>query len=270
MGPRPWAPGSKRRRVRSKNACICRRRRTVDFDLAFHWNNWGKGVLRLGHFTLLPDAFDLSALTLTTCNGGSRRPSGSASTRIDHGAPVSFLVSSSHGLGMTEGWAEIGDGRTNLRVTVDRATAPLLGMLAYNSDGARRQHVLPDPAFGAGTGRYRKPASYLEDGIRRFRFSGRPDSHRQSAYEARIRAPQQRKPRRAPFACKARTKEVPVAGQREARLSQRRAERVEYKAERWRAPGAPPLPNPPEKLSLRPGAGAIFAVARQRLASGGP
>ena len=34
-----------------------------------------------------------------------------AGRTIDHGAPVSFLVSSSHGFGMTEGWAEIGDGK---------------------------------------------------------------------------------------------------------------------------------------------------------------
>jgi len=40
--------------------------------------------------------------------------------------PVSFLVSSSHGLGMTEGWAEIGDDKTHLRIEVDRCTAPLM------------------------------------------------------------------------------------------------------------------------------------------------
>ena len=54
---------------------------------------------------------------------------------VDHGAPVSFLVSSSHGLGMTEGWAEIGDDKTRIRIEVDRATAPLLGLLTHRQIG---------------------------------------------------------------------------------------------------------------------------------------
>ena len=67
-----------------------------------------------------------------------------AGQTIDHGAPVSFLVSSSHGFGMTEGWAEIGDGKTRLRIEVDRATAPLLGLLTHRR--IRRQSILPDSA----------------------------------------------------------------------------------------------------------------------------
>jgi hypothetical protein len=145
----------------------------VDFDLEFDWPDWGKGVLRLGHFTLLPEAFDLSRLTLATCNGGGHERFVLGDARFDHGAPVSFLVSSSHGFGMSEGWAEIGDGRTKLRITVDRSTAPLLGMLTHR------------PLSGRGGGRSlfcqlqlsalelddtRKPSAYAT-GTRRFRFS---------------------------------------------------------------------------------------------------
>jgi hypothetical protein len=145
----------------------------VDFDLSFDWPDWGKGVLRLGHFTLLPGAFDLSRLTLMTCNGGGREIFALAGARIEHGAPVSFLVSSSHGFGMTEGWAEIGDGRTGLRIEVDRATAPLLGMLTHrplvNRDGGRSLFCqLQLSALELDD--TRKPSSY-QDGPRRFRFS---------------------------------------------------------------------------------------------------
>ncbi|HEY1836508.1 MAG TPA: hypothetical protein VGG36_02535, partial [Rhizomicrobium sp.] len=42
----------------------------VEFDIAFHWSDWGKGSLRLGHITLLPDAFEWPSLCLTTHNGG--------------------------------------------------------------------------------------------------------------------------------------------------------------------------------------------------------
>ena len=79
---------------------------TVDFDLSFDWADWGRGSLRLGHFTLLPGAFDTIKLSLTTHNGGKTSETFAlAGQTIDHGAPVSFLVSASHGIGMTEGWA---------------------------------------------------------------------------------------------------------------------------------------------------------------------
>jgi hypothetical protein len=108
----------------------------VDFEVVFDWSNWGRGSLRLGHVTLLPDAFDWDRITLTTHNGGKDRETFSLGTTIiDHGAPVSFLVSSSSGFGMTEGWAELGDDRTRVRIDVDRTTAPLLGMLIHRRIG---------------------------------------------------------------------------------------------------------------------------------------
>jgi hypothetical protein len=145
----------------------------VDFDLSFDWKDWGKGVLRLGHFTLLSDAFDLSALRLVTCNGGGPETFPLRDARIEHGAPVSFLVSSSHGFGMTEGWVELGDGKTGVRIAVDRATAPLLGMLTHRPltrrDGGKSLFCqLQLSALELDD--TRKPSAY-HDGPRRFRFS---------------------------------------------------------------------------------------------------
>lgn len=147
--------------------------RRIDFDISFHWTDWGKGVLRLGHITLLPDAFALDRLRFATTNGGSRESFLLHGRTIDHGASVSFLVSSSHGLGMTDGWVEIGDDRTRLRVDVDRATAPLLGMLTHRpakrgdgSAGLFCQLQLSAMELDDT----RKPSAYLE-GPRRFRFS---------------------------------------------------------------------------------------------------
>jgi Glycosyl hydrolase family 57 len=147
--------------------------RRIDFDITFHWSDWGKGVLRLGHFTLLPEAFSLDRLRLATTNGGERESFSLFGRSIDHGAPVSFLVSSSHGLGMTEGWAEIGDDKTKLRIEVDRCTAPLLGMLTHRpakrSDGSAGLFCqLQLSAMELDD--TRKPANY-RDGPRRFRFS---------------------------------------------------------------------------------------------------
>ena len=145
----------------------------VDFDITFHWEDWGKGVLRLGHFTLLPEAFSPHQLTLATTNGGGPEHYALAGRTIDHGAAVSFLVSSSHGLGLTEGWAEIGDEKTRLRIEVDRATAPLMGLLTHRP--AKRADGSSDlfcqlQLSALELDDTRKPSNY-RDGPRRFRFS---------------------------------------------------------------------------------------------------
>lgn len=156
-----------------KQMRFCGSERRIDFDITFNWDDWGKGVLRLGHVTLLPDAFALDRLRLATTNGGGRETFSLHGRTIDHGAPVSFLVSSSHGIGMTEGWAEIGDDRTRLRIEVDRSTAPLMGLLTHRptrrangSAGLFCQLQLSALELDDT----RKPSSY-RDGPRRFRFS---------------------------------------------------------------------------------------------------
>jgi hypothetical protein len=150
-----------------KTLCFRRRQPRVDFDLVFHWPQTARGSLRLGHFTLLPEAFDWTKLTLRTNNGGKLPETFRlAGASVDHGAAVSFLVSSSQGLGMTEGWAELGDDRTRLRIDVDRTVAPLLGLLTHRRIGgslfcqlalsAREIDDTSRPAsFSSGPQRYR-------------------------------------------------------------------------------------------------------------------
>ncbi|MGD0143570.1 MAG: glycoside hydrolase family 57 [Rhizomicrobium sp.] len=151
-----------------KTMCFRAGEPRVDFDVTFDWSDWNKGSLRLGHVTLLPDAFDWEKLSLTTHNGGKECETFSLKdTIVDHGAPVSFLVSSSHGLGLTEGWATLGDGETAIRVDVDRATAPLLGFLIHKKIGGSLfcQFVLSALELDET----RKPSPYRA-GPRRFRF----------------------------------------------------------------------------------------------------
>ena len=82
------------------------------------WNsngsNWGRGSLRLGHITLLPG--------LSIPAGWPFPPPMAALTpehfsladqTVEHGAPVSFLVSATCALGLTEGWLELADGATD-------------------------------------------------------------------------------------------------------------------------------------------------------------
>ena len=103
----------------------------VDFELAFAWNDWGRGSLRLGNFLLNPAAFDHDRLSFATHNGGRRAETFALNETVDHGRPISFLVSASTGVGMTEGWIEIGDDNRAVRVDVDRTTAQLVGMVQH-------------------------------------------------------------------------------------------------------------------------------------------
>lgn len=157
----------------TKHMRFCAAAPRVEFDLQFAWESWGKGVLRLGHLTLLPEAFAMKDLVLATNNGGAREEYALAGQVIDHGAPVSFLVSSSFGLGMTEGWAEISDGKTGVRIEVDRGIAPLLGLLTHRparrADG--RESLFCQLQLSAlELDDTRKPAA-LYPGPRRFRFT---------------------------------------------------------------------------------------------------
>ncbi|HYM17628.1 MAG TPA: hypothetical protein VEU06_03615 [Micropepsaceae bacterium] len=167
MIPTPLGPIEKEMRFHGD----CAR---VDFDLAFHWDEWSKGSLRIGHVTLLPDAFDWRGLTLTTHNGGNA-PERFAlfGQKVEHGAPVSFLVSASCGLGMTEGWAELSDGKHGVRIEVDRETAPLLALLTHREVGGSLFCQLMLSALELDD--TSRPTSYQDVNgqrtFRRFRFS---------------------------------------------------------------------------------------------------
>lgn len=152
-----------------KTLRFCAGEPRIDFDLTFHWADWGRGSLRLGHITLLGDAFDAERLSLITQNGGfATERFELAGQSVEHGAPVSFLVSSSQGLGMTEGWAEIGDDRTRVRVEVDRGTACLLGLLSHRIAGGELFCQLMLSASELDD--TRKPSAFAA-GPRRVRFS---------------------------------------------------------------------------------------------------
>jgi hypothetical protein len=141
----------------------------IDFAIEFQWESWGRGSLRLGHITLLPGAFDPDSLSLATTNGGFAAERFSlAGQTVEHGAPVSFLVSASCALGLTEGWAELADDNRMVRVEVDREQAPLIGLLVHRRAGDQLFCQLILSALELDD--TRKPTPY-RDGPRRVRFS---------------------------------------------------------------------------------------------------
>ncbi len=98
----------------------------------FKWQTCPHGTLRLGHVTLNPEVFDSGSLFYRTCNGGEAAETFLLENEpVDHLAPVSSLVSASHGLGVTSGLVELGDDRTLLEVEIDKASSALTGHIRY-------------------------------------------------------------------------------------------------------------------------------------------
>ena len=109
-----------------------------EFSIAyrFGWQSLPVCSIRLLHLTLLPEAYDVSTLFFATHNGGSGWERFALTSLVNHTAPVSFLVSASHALGMTSGLLRIGDARHWLEVKTDLAQTALVGMIVHQPVGA--------------------------------------------------------------------------------------------------------------------------------------
>jgi len=104
----------------------------VELEYELDWTALPAASCRLGHVTLLPEAFDRDTLYYSCHNGGSTAERFALSgPSIDHGRPVSSLVSAMGGLGVTGGVIEVGDARHAVRVEVDKSCSALIGLLTY-------------------------------------------------------------------------------------------------------------------------------------------
>jgi hypothetical protein len=105
-----------------------------DFEVVHHfqWPSCPNGTLRLGHVTLNPELFEQASLFYRTHNGGDVAETFPLRNEpVNHLAPVSALVSASHGLGVTSGLVELGDARRRLRIEVDKSAAAVTGHILY-------------------------------------------------------------------------------------------------------------------------------------------
>jgi hypothetical protein len=113
-------------------------RRSVELEWTLLFGELPLGSLRLGHVTLLPEAFDSRTLWYGAHNGGTALEIHAVKgPGFDHGGAVSALVSSRQGLGATEGVVLIGDAEHMLRVEVDQGCARLLGLVSWTPAGER-------------------------------------------------------------------------------------------------------------------------------------
>lgn len=115
-----------------KTIRVARNRPEVELTYRFEWPEIPVGSLRLGDITLNPGAFERESLFYRSHNGGTEPETFPLNgARVSHGEAVSFLVSASHAIGITEGSVEVGDRSRWLRIDVDKTAAALVGMITY-------------------------------------------------------------------------------------------------------------------------------------------
>ncbi|WP_262694977.1 hypothetical protein [Kordiimonas aquimaris] len=92
------------------------------------------GTFRCGHIKLNPRAFNRETLYYSSKNGGEQHERHSLFANghlieVDHGVPVSRLVSATNGLGMTSGVLEIGDDTHFIKLAMKRSHAASVGLV---------------------------------------------------------------------------------------------------------------------------------------------
>ena len=121
-----------------KSVRLRRDRPQIDLCVRLDWRVPPLGVLRLGHLTLNPEAFEGEHLWYATHNGGSE-PERFTLTGgdFDHGRAVSHMVSAGSALGMTEGRFWFGDHRRRVALTLERSEAALVPLVSFHRVGDR-------------------------------------------------------------------------------------------------------------------------------------
>jgi hypothetical protein len=104
----------------------------VRLRFELQWEQLPMGSLRLGHVTMHPEAFDQESLFFETHNGGLL-PERFALERksIEHGRSVSFLVSSSSSLGITDGVLKMGDRERAIVLQTSLEQACVVAQMRY-------------------------------------------------------------------------------------------------------------------------------------------
>ena len=105
----------------------------VIHDLAYH--DARIASLRLGMFTLLPDAWDAATLRYATVNGGPgiEWRALTRETVLGQSKAVSSVVSATSCLGATEGWVALADARHGILIQGDRGQAAVAPMLDFET-----------------------------------------------------------------------------------------------------------------------------------------
>jgi hypothetical protein len=104
----------------------------LGIEYKLEWEEMPPGALRLAHITLNPEAFNPEGLFFESHNGGffPERFSVGAK-RIEHGRSVSFLVSASSAMGMTNGELSLSDEERTIKVCTQLEQASVVAQVTF-------------------------------------------------------------------------------------------------------------------------------------------
>ncbi len=110
--------------------------------LSYRFSGWDRplGTIRVGTITLIPGAFT-HPIRIECANGGPTRESFTVDGPIDHAGASSSLISSTAGLGATDGSIVLGDGQRGIDVSWnpgDGAVFPMLSHIPSHPDSLTR------------------------------------------------------------------------------------------------------------------------------------
>jgi hypothetical protein len=104
----------------------------LGIEYKLEWEEMPPGALRLAHITLKPEAFDPERLHFESHNGGFLPERFSVGARrIEHGRSVSFLVSASSAMGMTNGEFSLGDEERRVKVRTHPDLACVVAQVTF-------------------------------------------------------------------------------------------------------------------------------------------
>lgn len=104
----------------------------LQITYTFSWPKTPIGSLRLGNITLNPEAFDSKSLFVSTHNGGYTPDFFRLEAQpVNHLLPVSSLVSSRQGLGVTAGEVIVGDATKCLVIAFDKSKSAAIAQIQY-------------------------------------------------------------------------------------------------------------------------------------------
>ena len=115
-----------------------------------NWTKPGIGKLSIVPITLNPNAFDQNKLYFLANNGSEKSEKFLLNNiEVDHSKNVSFLVSSNHGLGLTDGKFAIGDDKKKIEISFKPSQAAFLGQLINKKidDGLFTRFILTGREF---------------------------------------------------------------------------------------------------------------------------
>jgi hypothetical protein len=104
----------------------------LGIEYSLQWEEMPPGALRLAHVTLNPEAFHPEHLYFESHNGGFLPERFSVGAkRVEHGRSVSFLVSASSAMGMTNGELTLGDEEQTIKLQTHQDQACVVAQVTF-------------------------------------------------------------------------------------------------------------------------------------------